>query len=134
MKFKSRIKAGVKTDGQRLYPAAVLTKAIEEYKSSDKQKFVVFAQEPGNFTNLKNVVGIIEDLKLISNPVEFDGVGFIEANVKLLDTPLYNSLEALLNLGMQFTIEPVGIGSVDQGVVQDDYKILYFSLENKNVY
>lgn len=74
--------------------------------------------QPTVSISLDRVCAKVEEIE------EKDGEFLI--SFKVLDTPLGRVLQGLLDADAQIKIFPSGIGSVDNDVVKDDYKLAYF--------
>lgn len=72
--------------------------------------------------NLERVSHIVTQLRLVGNE--------IHGKAKIIDTPHGDIAKNLLNDGMTLGVSIRGVGSVVNGVVQGDYKLLAVDLVN----
>lgn len=109
-------------------PLQLVNKYTIEHFNTDQVKgqiknrmlFVTLGEEDHRIP-ISKVAGLVTDI------YEKDGV--IHGKWKVLSTPSGTIIDNLLSLDGEVKIRPVGVGTVKDGVVQDDYKLLYFSLD-----
>jgi hypothetical protein len=70
--------------------------------------------------NLNNVAGLVTDV--------YEKDGAIYAKWKPLATEKGKIVEELIKFDAKYVIRPTGLGTLKDGVVQDDYRLTSFSL------
>ncbi len=105
----------------RLYPRAVVEKAIAEYT----EKFV---KQGRAFGEIGNVIDSTVNLARASHQIMgFEWVGdTLLVDVRIMTTPLGKTLSHLVDAGMTIAMTPRGLGSLKDGVVQEDYTLNAF--------
>jgi len=72
---------------------------------------------------MDRVCGFIESVELRDNK--------ITVGLKFINTPMGKIAEELHNSNVQMEVRPIGIGTVIDRVIQDDYKLIGFYIENE---
>lgn len=112
-----------KNKNGRIYPRAVMSKAIKQYNeefTSRKRSLGELGHPENPAVNLERVSHIVTSLKLVGDK--------IHGKAKVIDTPYGDIAKNLLNDGITLGVSLRGVGSVVNGVVQDDYKLLAIDL------
>ncbi len=114
-----------KNKNGRIYPRAVMEKQIQQYN----KEFVSRTRALGELghpekpaVNLERVSHIVTELKLVGNE--------IHGKAKIIQSPYGDIAKNLLNDGVTLGVSIRGVGSVVNGVVQPDYKLLAIDLVN----
>lgn len=114
-----------KNKNGRIYPRAVMAKAIKQYN----EEFTIRKRSLGELghpknpaINLERVSHIVTELKLVGNE--------IHGKAKIIQSPYGDIAKNLLNDGVTLGVSLRGVGSVANGVVQNDYKLLAVDLVN----
>lgn len=107
----------------RIYPRAVMEQQIQKYNeefTSRKRSLGELGHPKNPSINLELVSHLVTELKLVGNE--------IHGKAKIIDTPHGNIAKNLLNDGITLGVSLRGVGSVVNGVVQPDYKLLAIDL------
>lgn len=114
-----------KNKNGRIYPRAVMEQQIQKYNeefTSRKRSLGELGHPKNPSINLELVSHLVTELKLVGNE--------IHGKAKIIDTPHGNIAKNLLNDGITLGVSLRGVGSVVNGVVQDNYKLLAVDLVN----
>lgn len=114
------IEADKPTINGRIYPRAVLEKAVEEYNRLGTS--FVMPELNGTRVSLNKVIATSNDFKLTDD-------GKIVATIQFIDPLPEEAAELLLKM---CDFSPMSMGTVnDAGEIQDDLKFAYFALTPK---
>jgi len=114
-----------KNSNGRIYPRAVMENQIQQYNKEFVSRTRALGElgHPENpSVNLERASHIVTELKLVGNE--------IYGKAKIIDTPYGDIAKNLLNDGVTLGVSIRGVGSVVNGVVQPDYKLLAIDLVN----
>lgn len=114
----------------RIYPRAVMEKAIAKYKEDfiNKDRAVITSSSPdGGIVNMKDAVGLVKEIKTEGDTVF--------AEVTFLNIPNTLDIQKALQSG-ELSIRTAGFGNLTQQadgtfLVNEDYEILSCFLTNE---
>jgi hypothetical protein len=113
-------RSDVENANKRIYPRRIWEKELKEQRVLDAvQKRAMFGEldHPADGkTSLKRVAHLVTDLQLQED-------GNVTGAAEILDTPNGQILKTLFESGAQVGISSRGSGSVQNGVVQEDFKL-----------
>lgn len=116
------IEADKPTINGRIYPRAVLEKAVAEYNKLGTT-IVTAGFDGGSKASLKDAVALARDFQLTEE-------GRITATIQLLESPSEEAATKFLDV---CDFSPMGYGTCNaEGVIQDDFKLAYFALTPKD--
>lgn len=113
------LQAEVINGNKRVYPKAVLEREVESHvksKIAERRALGELGHPPTSEINLDRVSHLITDLKMEGNTA----VG----KAKILDTPCGKIARALMESGVKLGVSSRGLGSLKNGIVQNDYKLI----------
>jgi hypothetical protein len=116
------IECGKPTVTGRIYPSETMANAIARANREENLWVVRPGAEPAGRVRLKDVVGRAK-LSLFEDVVT--------AHVQIHDTPDGKKIKKLMDQGA-VEFRPRGFGSVVDGVVQEDYRLLAVSIVEKD--
>jgi len=111
------IEADVPTANGRIYPRGVLLRAVYDVNSSDSVMLGQLGNPPDGKTRLSKASHEVTNLHLSDK-------GNLEADIKVLSTPEGQILSKMLEDKVPITLLPRGMGSLNDGVVGEDFKIV----------
>lgn len=89
---------------------------------NEKKMFLYMPESNPQFFDLADVIGLIEKLELVGRE--------LKVKVKLYNNPLAKTFSELSEDAIK--IVPMGMGSLDNGIVQKDYELKGFSVVPRN--
>ncbi len=109
----------------RTYPIEVMKKAVEEYKNKfipDKSFLYLYDETNPCEPTLDNVIGLIGDVYIENDKLAI--------KFKFMTgLPTYKQfLKSFEGKIVEFKITPVGVASLKDNVIQDDYQLESFSI------
>lgn len=104
---------------KRVYPKSIIEKEVEKHvntKIKENRALGELGHPPTSEINLDRVSHLIKELKMDGNTV------FGKAQV--LDTPMGKIVKALMESGVKLGVSSRGVGSLRNGIVQNDYRLI----------
>jgi ABC-type proline/glycine betaine transport system ATPase subunit len=108
----------------RIYPREVWEKEIARLQGQvgDGRFFATVDNEGESSVNLAKVAGLVKGMKLEGDDVE--------TSIEILDTPKGELVKKLVQHG-EVEFKSCGVGTVTEGVVQDDFRMTNVSIVPK---
>lgn len=113
------LQAEVTNGNKRVYPKAVLEREVDTHiktKIAERRALGELGHPPTSEINLDRVSHLITELKMDGNTA----VG----KAQILDTPCGKIARALMESKVKLGVSSRGLGSLKNGVVQNDYKLI----------
>ncbi len=112
----------VPNKNNRMYPTSVIQKALAEFieKNPTGDTMPLFREPSINLT-IKESVGVVENVKIED--------GFLVGDLTMMTEQMAKEIGE-----SRICIRPIGVGSVSNGIVQDDYKILATTIVKEKQY
>lgn len=113
------LQAEVTNGNRRVYPKAVLEREVDTHiktKIQERRALGELGHPPTSEINLDRVSHLITELKMDGNTA----VG----KAQVLDTPCGKIARALMESKVKLGVSSRGLGSVKNGIVQNDYKLI----------
>lgn len=113
------LQAEVTNGNRRVYPKAVLEREVDTHiktKIQERRALGELGHPPTSEINLDRVSHLITELKMDGNTA----VG----KAQILDTPCGKIARALMESKVKLGVSSRGLGSVKNGIVQNDYKLI----------
>lgn len=123
-----RIEADVPNANNRIYTRETLQHMVDRVNEAGPKRrmFGTLGQSDSNTGATK-----MDDASHLVLSADLDGDNHVSAEIEVLDTPPGKALEDLLASG-RAEIVPVGIGSVMDGIVGPDYKLIRFDIVSRD--
>ena len=104
----------------RTYPTHVIKAALLAFKEKTQQDMFPIFKEPSLHHSMEDIVGFATNVRVED--------GFLQGNIGFIEGKIEHILsDEIIN------IRPNGIGSVKDGIIQEDYRITGFSIVRKPV-
>jgi len=103
----------------RVYPKEVVEKALKLFLERTGREIIPIVSEPKMIPKLDDIVGFARDVKIEE--------GYLCGEVEFID----GKIQSIVSEGEGICIRPNGVGSIRNGVVQDDYRLNGFSIVRK---
>ena len=113
------LQAELVNGNKRVYPKAVLEREVESHiktKITERRALGELGHPPTSEINLDRVSHLITELRMDGN------TAFGKA--KILDTPCGKIARALMESNVRLGVSSRGLGSLKNGIVQNDYKLI----------
>lgn len=113
------LQAEVVNGNKRVYPKAIIEKEVAAHlttKISQNRALGELGHPPTSEINLDRVSHLIKELRMEGNTA----IG----KAQILDTPCGKIAKALMESGVKLGVSSRGVGSLKNGVVQNDYRLI----------
>jgi hypothetical protein len=113
------LQAEVVNGNKRVYPRMVLEREVESHiktKIAEKRALGELGHPPTSEINLDRVSHLITELRMEGNTA----IG----KAKILDTPTGKIAKSLMESGVKLGVSSRGLGSLKNGIVQNDFKLI----------
>jgi len=113
------LQAEVTNGNKRVYPRAIIEKEVEAHlntKIKENRALGELGHPPTSEINLDRVSHLIKELKMEGNTA----IG----KAQIMDTPCGKIAKSLMEAGVKLGVSSRGVGSLKNGVVQGDYRLI----------
>jgi hypothetical protein len=113
------IQAEVYNGNKRMYPKAIIEREVAAHmgtKIKENRALGELGHPPTSELNLDRVSHLIKELKMDGNTA----IG----KAQVLDTPMGKIVKSLMEAGVKLGVSTRGVGSLKNGIVQNDFKLI----------
>lgn len=113
------LQAEMKNGNKRVYPKLVIEREVESHiktKIAERRALGELGHPPTSEINLDRVSHLITELKMDGN----NAIG----KAQILDTPCGKIARALMESKVKLGVSSRGLGTMKNGIVQNDYKLI----------